>query len=266
MNGTEKLSRAAAYIDEHFMETMTVPMLAKIAGYSASHFQREFTGCYGISVAAYIRRMRLRAAAGEIYCGVAVGAAALKYGFSSPSVFARAFHREFGVSPREYRSRRTTITDVHSGPGGGLAPKFKSMPAIKAVCYPFKRKKISSKNFAEESAYWYRADFKKLDITSYNRIFKVNLGEVGVWYRKDPSIKSLWYMYGAVVSEFEYIPPGMRGIEIPGADYAVFTTRPTDLSADVTAFYHSICELWRDILSSWLPLENSQTKFWLLIF
>lgn len=253
MSDTEKLKKAMVYIEEHFMESITIPMLATITGYSASHFSREFTACYGISVATYIRRIRLCAAVGEIDRGAAVTVAAQKYNFSSSSVFTRAFHREFGISPREYCSHRAATADTHSAPGGKLKPKFKSRPAMKAVCYLFKRKKIDSKDFAEVSAYWYHIDFSKLDMVNYARLTKDHLGEIGVWYRKNSSIKSLWYMYGAVVNEFEYIPAGMHGIEIPAADYAVFTTKPTDLSTDSTAFYHSVCDLWKEIFSSWLP-------------
>jgi|GEM_PF-625016 len=257
MDSNEKIGIAAAYIDEHFAEEITMSRLEEVSGYSLRHLEREFSGCYGISVAAYIRRMRLRAAAGKIYAGVSVTAAAEKYGFSSAKVFSRAFRREFGVSPREYKAHSSAIRESAPAPAGEMKPRLKILPRIRAVCYPLTRKQSSVQNLIENSAYWYNADFSKYDTDGFSRVSESGRGEIGVWYRKFPDARTITYMYGVWVDEYGYVPHDMRCIELPAACYAVFTTQPTDLSHDVPSFYRSVGELWSRIFKQWLP-ENGK--------
>ena len=260
MENVERLSLSTAYIDDHLTEEITVDMLAKLSGYSYGHFQRVFASYYGISAASYIRRMRLRSAAGAILCGTSISEAASKYVFSSLAVFSRAFHREFGISPKEYQIHNSSLNETGNSPYLGLRPRFKTCAAIKVACYPLKKKNLFSKNFSEESAYWYKVDFSRYDMAGYARAAKGSRGEAGVWYRKDPSVKSLTYMYGLVVDDFINVPKDMCCIEIPTATYAVFTTRPVPLTGSPSLFHDSICQLWSEIFFVWLP-ENLRYRF-----
>ena len=55
----------------------------------------------------HLRRLRLHRAAGLLRAGGSgtVSQVATRCGFSDPTTFARAFHREFGMSPRDWRGR-----------------------------------------------------------------------------------------------------------------------------------------------------------------
>ena len=111
-NAHEKTAKATAfspemliYISEHFREELTLPMLAKRFGYNPSYLSRSFKENFGISFCKYITMLRLREAILLLKKGdCVVTKCALESGFGSTRSFYRAFHEEFGVSPKEYHS------------------------------------------------------------------------------------------------------------------------------------------------------------------
>jgi AraC family transcriptional regulator len=62
----------------------------------------------GVSPSRYVSRMRLEKAMAEIAAGkLSLAEIAFKAGFSSQASFTRAFHRVTGLTPGEYRTRRS---------------------------------------------------------------------------------------------------------------------------------------------------------------
>ena len=93
------------YISEHFREELTLSMLAKQFGYNPSYLSRSFKENFGISLSKYITMLRLREAILLLKSGeYGVTKCALESGFGSTRSFYRAFHEEFGVTPKEYQS------------------------------------------------------------------------------------------------------------------------------------------------------------------
>lgn len=91
------------YINQHFHEELTLPVLARQFGYNPSYLSRSFKENFGISFCSYIKMLRLREAILLLKSGEAsVTKCALESGFGSMRSFYRAFHEEFGVSPKEY--------------------------------------------------------------------------------------------------------------------------------------------------------------------
>ena len=100
MNLTDGIAEALAYIEEHLDGELDVSEAAARAYLSEFYFQRIFGALCGITVGEYIRGRRLTLAARELAASDArVIDVALKYGWSSPDSFARAFARFHGVSP-----------------------------------------------------------------------------------------------------------------------------------------------------------------------
>ncbi|MCP3416446.1 helix-turn-helix transcriptional regulator [Bradyrhizobium brasilense] len=98
--------RARLYIEAHLADfDLTPDRIAQQLRISRSALYRAFESVGG--VAGYILRKRLRAAHAELVTSAdrQVQEIAYRHGFKLASDFARAFRREFGVSPREMRER-----------------------------------------------------------------------------------------------------------------------------------------------------------------
>lgn len=100
MEWIERLNQTINYIEEHLTEEINYEKLAQIACCSTYHFQRMFTYMAGVSLSDYIRRRRMSLAAQEIQSTddkmIDIG---LKYGYTSPTAFNRAFQSIHGVAP-----------------------------------------------------------------------------------------------------------------------------------------------------------------------
>lgn len=124
MRYQECIEKTKAYIQEHISEPIMITDLAEQSGYSMYHFCHVFVNVMGISIGAYIKKVRLEMAADNILDGESVTEVAGKYDFVTPSGFAKAFRKQYGMSPTEYKAR-----------GGIMKPEMKKLDAFKAVCY-----------------------------------------------------------------------------------------------------------------------------------
>ena len=103
-----RLRRALDHISDNLDDEIALAQLAQIAGLSVFHFARTFTRAMGVSPGRYISRMRLERAMAELAAGkLSLAEIALKAGFSSQASFTTAFHRVTGLTPGEYRTRRS---------------------------------------------------------------------------------------------------------------------------------------------------------------
>lgn len=98
MEWIDRLNRAVEYLEEH-LEAPELREAAKIACCSPYHFQRMFTLLAGVPLSEYIRRRRMSRAAADLQSGAKIVDAALKYGYSSPTAFNRAFQAVHGLPP-----------------------------------------------------------------------------------------------------------------------------------------------------------------------
>lgn len=98
MEWIDRLNRAVEYLEEH-LEAPELREAAKIACCSPYHFQRMFTLLAGVPLSEYIRRRRMSRAAADLQSGEKIVDAALKYGYSSPTAFNRAFQAVHGLPP-----------------------------------------------------------------------------------------------------------------------------------------------------------------------
>ena len=104
MDWTERFNEVIDYIEEHLTEDIDYGALARIALCSTYHFQRMFAYIAGVPLSEYIRRRRMSLAAVDLQSGERVIDIGLKYGYSSPTAFNRAFQSVHGVAPSALRS------------------------------------------------------------------------------------------------------------------------------------------------------------------
>ena len=125
MSSLERLNEALAYIEENLTEEIDFRQVERLALCSEYHFRRLFSFLAGITLSEYVRRRRLTLAALELAQGSArVMDTALKYGYSSPDSFARAFYALHGVTPAEARQ---------AGPSLKAFPRLTFQMTIKGV-------------------------------------------------------------------------------------------------------------------------------------
>lgn len=93
------------YINNHLSEELSLDKLASFFYVSKYHISHIFKENMGISVHQYILKKRLQASKNTILSGEAFSTVVSQYGFNDYTSFYRAFRKEFGLSPKEYREQ-----------------------------------------------------------------------------------------------------------------------------------------------------------------
>ena len=110
MEWVEKFNKAMNYIEEHLTEELDYEKLAEIACCSSYHFQRMFAYMANVTLSEYIRRRKMSLAAVDLQGGDSkVVDVALKYGYSSPTAFNRAFQAVHGIAPSHVKNEGVTL-------------------------------------------------------------------------------------------------------------------------------------------------------------
>lgn len=105
MDSIKKMNEALSYIEENLTDEIDYKQIAKLAFCSEYHFQRMFSFLAGVSLSEYVRRRRLTIAAFELVRNdIRIIDLAIKYGYSSPDSFTRAFQNLHGITPSEARN------------------------------------------------------------------------------------------------------------------------------------------------------------------
>ena len=99
------LDVALDYCRMHVSEPITVDDIARAAGYSRYHFTRLFTASQGVSPKEYLQDMRIRKAMELLQTTRStIKEVAAQCGFVDVNYFCRAFKRNAGISPGEFRT------------------------------------------------------------------------------------------------------------------------------------------------------------------
>lgn len=105
MDLLKNMNDSLKYIEENLTNEIDFKMVARLAQCSEYHFKRMFSFLAGIPLSEYIRRRRLSLAAFELNkSNIKIIDVAIKYGYSSPDSFTRAFQNLHGVTPSEARN------------------------------------------------------------------------------------------------------------------------------------------------------------------
>lgn len=100
------LRRAFEFIDTFLGQSLTLETVAKEAGISATHLNRQFNEALGMTVGQYIAYCRSRKAAELLaHSDLTVQEISAYVGYLDNNYFVKVFKRQFHVTPTEYRKR-----------------------------------------------------------------------------------------------------------------------------------------------------------------
>ena len=103
---TASIQTCLDYIDLHLDAELSLPILAKVSGYTEYYLSRKFKQEIGLAPSEYIRQQRLsRAAFWLRTTKEEVQAISDKLQFCSQSYFAEVFKQEYHMTPSEYSRR-----------------------------------------------------------------------------------------------------------------------------------------------------------------
>jgi AraC-like DNA-binding protein len=106
-----RVTRAVAWLREHFAQPLRIEVLAEHVGMSESSLHHHFKAVTGMTPMQYQKQLRLYEARRLMLVeGLDVGAAGYTVGYQSPSQFSREYRRLYGLPPaRDVEALRAPI-------------------------------------------------------------------------------------------------------------------------------------------------------------
>lgn len=258
MEWNEKLQRIIDYTENHLQrkeELIDSEEISKMAECSFGFFQKVFSYMNGISFAEYIRARKLTLAGYDLKStNLKVIDVSYKYGYESPTSFAKAFQLFHGVSPKEARNPDVVLKVV---PKMQLSQRHEyswRLEQKEGFRLVGKRITVSCENnlhFRKIPEFWNECQrngiFAKLismDTATPKGIF----GLFGAYDEQSDEVE-----YSIMVISDQKLPQDFIQINIPSATWAVFDCRG--------AVPQAIQKGWQYLNEEWLvkyPFQHAQ--------
>ncbi len=267
MDWLTKMNAAIDYIEDNLTNEIDFNIVCMKAGCSSYNFQRMFSFITDITLAEYIRRRRLTAAALELQnSNQKVIDIAIKYGYDSATSFARAFKALHGLTPSESKQVGARLKAY---------PKISFQIFIKGdseMNYRIETKEsfnifgietiaslTGEKGYLSPAMLWQECQKNG----EYERLFK-NAGDLPNFvsqnlckihgaenYRKTEE-NTFPYMLCAFVSNNSNTG-GYKTIHIPAQTYAIFSSEKFKWGDE---FFNILTNMQKRFYSEWLPTAN----------
>lgn len=105
-NKALRIGEAVTYIEEHFLQPVTLQAMADKAYLSTRQFQRVFTRNYHTTPMDYVIRKRLDYSCTLLrHPSLSISQVALESGFRDQNYYARQFRKVYNCTPSEYREK-----------------------------------------------------------------------------------------------------------------------------------------------------------------
>nr|WP_154892690.1 helix-turn-helix domain-containing protein [Paenibacillus xylanexedens] len=102
------LANAISYMEDHYLEPLTLEEIAGKSNISVRHLNRIFRSYYQMTPIAYMLTLRLERACSLLkHSGLTITQISYECGFNDSNYFTRQFRRAYGVSPKVYRQNHT---------------------------------------------------------------------------------------------------------------------------------------------------------------
>jgi len=246
----ERLNESIDYLEENICNDINLDEVAKIACLSKFHFQRMFHLVTGVTITEYVRKRRLTLAAQELVTfNSRVIDVALKYGYSTPESFSKAFRRLHGVNPSNVIDAQKSLKayprlsfQIQLKGAEKMKYRIIDKEAFKIIGKSIRVSTENGENLKRIPEFWRESNNNGF----YESLAKQmgELGVLGVCMEYDDKENMLAYMIAIEK------PEGEMGIdvvekEIPAATWAVFDS--------IGPMPDAIQEVWKRIYSEWFP-------------
>lgn len=242
LNKIQTADTMQKYIDEHLTDDITLRTLADCTSYSPWHASRIFKEVVGMTPFEYIRKVRLSSAAVDLWDEEQkVLDIAIKYVFDSHEGFTRAFSRQFGLTPGQYKKQTpplalfkpVSIRDHYRYKQGhdpiDACQELSKTYFVQVMHFP-KRKLIYYPCEQEASDYFSYAEATGCDVWGLLCSIKEALYEpVGLWFPLELRPKGCSeYVQGVEVPAHfnKEIPASLSIIELPPCSMMIFQGSP----------------------------------------
>lgn len=249
MNVLESMNATIEYIEEHLLEELHMPMIAAATGNLESDIQKTFYALTGISIVEYVRRRRLSLAGYELQKGgQSVLDVALKYGYTSPDSFTRAFRQMHGITPSAVKrggcllksyGRITFVLTIK----GVNAMNYRIVKKNEMHIIGFK-KWFSTENDSQLTEIPKMWDSVTEEMREQITSLSNNDGVVGLC--ADMYDGGFDYWIGCMSDE--KCPENLEEITIPASSWAVF-----EVIGSMRPLPNPMQDIWKRIYSEWLP-------------
>ncbi len=253
MDTTERIQKAIDYIEDRLFEPILLQDVAEQAFFSPYHFYRLFQAMAGYSLKEYIRRRRLSEATEKLRTTeISILELAFMCQYESQEAFTRAFKKEFGRNPGDFRKHKASFRsflpmDVANNKLKGeldmvaIEPKIVEKAEFLVIGPAIKCTTEDDENVKRIPLFWE-------EVLQKGALEKIPNGidaKTCFGICLDFDSPNFTYMIAREVDSLEGIPEDMIGRKIPAGTYAVFTAKGPIVKAvqDATQY----------IYSTWLP-------------
>lgn len=252
MEWLKKLNAAVDYIENNLDGDISYDEAARIACCSTFYFQRIFSYVSGISLSEYVRRRRMTQAAFELQrTDAKVVDIALKYGYTSPTSFNRAFQSVHNITPAAARNKGCTLNAypairflVQVTGGNAMTYHIAEKSSMRMIGVRIPLSADMEENQKKIPEFWQSV----LNSSLFSEICRLQDGSpqgiLGVSVYENP--QNFFYYIAAATDA--PVPDGMFTFEIPEATWAVFENNGH--------FKENVQSIFRRFYTEWLPFSG----------
>lgn len=278
MLALEKIKAAEemqTYIEEHIHEEITMHALAACTSYSPWHASRIFKEVSGMTPFEYIRKLRLSQAAVDLWdSNTRILDIALDYLFDSHDGFTRAFRKQFGLTPSEYKQKTPPLPLFKPSSfrdhyryiqGNDPLPQMEELSKtyfVQVLEFP-KRKLIYMPCEKEADDYFSYVEEVGCDVWGILCSIKEALYEpVGLWFSKSICPKGCSRYVQGVEVPFDYakeLPEGCAIMDLDACSMMMFqgSPYPDEYYDEAIRYLHQEIDAYDPTLYGYQWAENS---------
>lgn len=134
------------YIHDNITSPLNITDIAAHFGYSRWYFCKKFRDFSGVTFGEYVRHYRIQLAAIDILNGKKITEVAVSCGYDTPGGFNKAFLKEYGCMPREYK-RQAKESQLYYERRKG------SMCKLTDRCTMLREEVVNKKSFTDKFCY-----------------------------------------------------------------------------------------------------------------